>query len=85
MPKKHLTNLNDFLGFQLLLPSVAEFHRINRLSTARGLYHRWGISPRPENYIDLIIILVVNLSIKIWEITKFEFVFYINICYNEYN
>ena len=31
------------------IPSVAEFHRINRFSTARGLYHRWGISPRPEN------------------------------------
>jgi len=27
--------------------SVTEFHRISHM--ARGLYRRWGLSPRPED------------------------------------
>ncbi len=52
-------------SFIRTIPSVTEFHRISRFSTARGLYHRWGIAPRPENFIDFIIILAFDLSIKI--------------------
>ena len=37
------------------LPSASEFHRIGENGTAflllRGLYRRWGISPRPEEAI----------------------------------
>ena len=31
----------------------------------RGLYHRWGISPRPENYVVFIIVHTEFLSTKI--------------------
>lgn len=49
----------------------------------RGLYHRWGISPRPENCINFIIVHAEKMSTKI---TKNQIlfpcfiVFYINIC-----
>ena len=66
-------------SFIRTIPSVAEFHRIGCFAAVRGLYHRWGISPRPENYYLYYNACMGFVNKKI----KNEFVFYIIICYNK--
>src|SRR5699024_756984 len=40
-------DLSVVSSIQTLL-SAPEFHRVSTLAGGRGLYRRWGISPRPE-------------------------------------
>ena len=42
-----LTHNSYFSSFIQTILSASELHRI--CLTARGLYHRWGITPRPED------------------------------------
>ena len=58
--------LTNLLFIQTIL-SASEFHRV--CLSARGLYHRWGIAPRPEDFYSIYSIvytLALLLSSPFW-------------------
>ncbi len=56
---------NTSSSIQTIL-SASEFHRVSRrnYTASRGLYRRWGITPRPEDIYSVVLNLLYTLFQK---------------------